>query len=182
MQKISCDRRGGRSVAVMACILCVAVFLLLPSIILSSQPDPINDAKIDKEFETVVMQLPLLLAQGGATVVETEAGRFFIAVGVTDVREESAQDKLRRIRVGRVQAQKEAVSFLEHTKVVAEEKLVEKTTVTTQDGKKIVEALKTLDQSTVTTVQGVLGTLPQIGTWESADGKLFFYAIGKKLN
>jgi len=28
----------------------------------------------------------------------------------------------------------------------------------------------------------MLGTLPQVGTWESANGKLFFYAIGKKLN
>ena len=166
----------------MTYFLCVVVFLLLPSIILSGQPDSIKDAKIDKEFETVVMQLPLLLAQGGATVVETDAGRFFIAVGVTDVRDESAQDRLRQIRVGRVQAQKEAVSFLEHTTVVAEEKLVEKTTVTTHDGKKTVEVLKTLDQSTVTRVQGVLGTLPQIGTWRNSDGRLFFYAIGKKLN
>ena len=166
----------------MACFLCVAVFLLSPSIVLSGQPDSIKDAKIDQEFETVVKQLPLFLTQGGATVTETETGRFFIAVGVTDVRDESAQDKLRQIRVGRVQAQKEAISFLERTTVVAEEKLVEKTTVTTKDGKKSIEVLKTLDQSTVTTVQGVLGTLPQIGTWESADGKLFFYAIGKKLN
>ena len=160
----------------------LAVALLAVRMICSGESPHLKDANLEPEFAPVILQSSLLLDQGGAAVLETDKGRYFIAIGVTEIRNPSAQEKLRQIRVGRVQAQKEATAFLERTTVVAEEKLVEKTTITTQENKKTIAVLKTLDQSTVTTVQGMLGTLPQVGTWESANGKLFFYAIGKKLN
>jgi hypothetical protein len=103
-------------------------------------------------------------------------------VGTTDIRGAASSEKLRQLRVGRVQAQKEAIAFLEQTKVVAEEKLVERTTVTTHDGKRSAEVIKTLDETTATKVHGVLNSLIDIGTWVSADGTTFLFAIGNKFN
>ena len=80
-----------------------------------------------------------------------------------------------------MQAQKQAILFLEQTKVVAQEKLIERTTIVTKDGKSSVEIFKTLDESTLAQCQGALPALIDIGTWKSADGSLFFFAIGKKL-
>jgi hypothetical protein len=71
---------------------------------------------------------------------------------------------------------------LQETRIVAEEKLVERTNLTTRDGKTSAEVFKTLDETTATKVQGVLNSLIDIGTWASADGAISFFAIGKKLN
>lgn len=143
---------------------------------------PVKDATIDPIFEPVLRLQPVLLKSGGARLVNLDGSLYFVAVGTTEVREASSNEKLRQLRVGRVQAQKEAIAFLEQTKVVAEEKLVERTLITTKDGKKSAEVLKTLDESTSTKVHGVLNSLIDIGTWGSADGTVFFFAIGKKLN
>jgi len=143
---------------------------------------PIKDATFDQIFEPVLRLQPVLLKNGGCRLVKFDGSLYFVAVGTTEIREASSSEKLRQLRVGRVQAQKEAIAFLEATKVVAEEKLVEKTTVTTKDGKTSAEVLRTLDETTATKVHGVLNSLTDIGTWSSADGNAFFFAIGKKLN
>lgn len=142
----------------------------------------IKDAAFDPIFEPVLRLQPVLLKNGGARLVKFNGSLYFVAVGTTEIREASSSEKIRQLRVGRVQAQKEAIAFLEETKVVAEEKLIERTTVTTKDGKTSAEVLRTLDESTATQVHGVLNSLTDIGTWASADGKVFFFAIGKKLN
>jgi hypothetical protein len=160
----------------------LAMLLCTTAAVFSEQPTELRDASIEKGFEPVLMQLPIIVREGGAAVVDTAAGRYFVAVGVTDVRGESSEDTLRHLRVGQIQAQKVTVSYIEGTKIVSEEKLVEKTTILNKDGKKSVEVLKTLDQTTATAVKGTLKSLPGIGTWKSTDGKLFFYAIGKKLD
>lgn len=147
----------------------------------SGDPPLIRDARIEACFESVLMQQAFLLQNGGASVVDAGGRRFFIAVGFTEVRDNSSSDTLRQMRVGRVHAQKEAVQFLEQTKVVSEDKLIEKTVITTKDGKKSAEVLKTLDEATSATVRGLLPSLSLIGTWKSADGNLFFYAIGKQI-
>lgn len=163
-----------------ALALTVVVFAWAAAFLAAESPT-LREASIEKEFEPVLMLLPVIVDSGGAAVVDTATGRYFVAVGVTDVRGDSSQEKLRQLRVSKVQAQKAAVAFMEETKVVAEEKLVERTTIVNKDGKKSAVVLKTLDETTATAVRGILKSLPQIGTWKSADGKLFFCAIGKKL-
>jgi hypothetical protein len=142
----------------------------------------IKDAAFDPIFEPVLRLQPVLLKTGGARLVKFNGSLYFVAVGTTEIREASSSEKIRQLRVGRVQAQKEAIAFLEETKVVAEEKLIESTTVTTKDGKTSAEVLRTLDESTATKVHGVLNSLTDIGSWASADGTTSFFAIGKKLN
>jgi len=159
----------------------ICSLVLWASCVFSGEPPLIRDAHIEAPFESVLMQQTSLLQNGGASVVNFDGGKFFIAVGFTEVRDNSSADIVRQMRVGRVHAQKEAVQFLEHTKVVSEEKLTEKTVVTTTNGKKTAEVFKSLDESTVATVRGILPSLTPIGTWKSADGQLFFCAIGKRL-
>jgi hypothetical protein len=101
---------------------------------------------------------------------------------VTDVRGNSSQEKLRQLRVGRVQAQKEAVAFADQTKVVAQERLVERTTIAAEGQKQSLSVLKTIDQTTRTKVAGILKSLAEAGSWKSADGTLSFYALGKILD
>ena len=147
-----------------------------------SSPPIIQNATIDPAFEPVLNLQPILLQNGGARLLNMGGSQYFVAVGTTDIRQDSATEKLRRLRVGRVQAQKEAIAFLEKTKVVASEKFIEKTIVTTVDGKTSAEVLTTLDESTATRVSGILGSLSDIGMWTSPDNTIFFFAIGKKLN
>jgi hypothetical protein len=153
-----------------------------------SQRWPLPDAPqirtptFDSVFEPVLRLQPFLLKSGGARLVKFNGSFYFVAVGTTDIRGADSSEKLRQLRVGRVQAQKEAIAFLAQTKVAAEEKLVERTTVTTQDGKSSAQVIKTLDETTATKVHGVLNSLIDIGTWVSADGTTFLFAIGNKFN
>jgi hypothetical protein len=142
----------------------------------------IKDATFDPIFEPVLRLQPFLLKSGGARLVKFNGSFYFVAVGTTDIRGTASSEKLRQLRVGRVQAQKEAIAFLEQTKVVAEETLTERTTVTTMDGKSRAEVLKTLDETTATKVHGVLNSLIDVGTWVSTDGTTFCFAIGNKFN
>ena len=143
---------------------------------------PVADANFEKAFEPVLLSQAMLLKNGGASLVQFDGRLYVLAVGVTDVRGDSSQERLRQLRVGKVQAQKAAVAFAEQTKVVAEEKLVEKTTVAVEGQKKSLSVLKTIDETTSIKVSGVLKSLDEVGSWKSADGTLFFYALGKLLN
>ena len=143
---------------------------------------PIKDASIEPELRPIIMGQPLLLKAGGARVVECAGALYFIAVGVTEVRGDSSEEKLRQLRVARVQAQKEAVTFAKGTKVVAEEKRLEQTTHVTEQGKTTVRVVDTLDETTRTEVEGIIKSLPQIGSWRAQDGSLFFFALGKQLH
>jgi len=143
---------------------------------------PIKDASIEPEFRPILMGQPSLLKTGGARIVEYAGALYFIAVGVTEVRGASTEEKLRQLRVGRVQAQKEAVTFVKETKVVAEEKRLEQTTHVTEQGKTTVRVVATLDETTRTEVAGIIQALPEIGSWRAQDGSLFFFAMGKHLD
>ena len=142
---------------------------------------PIKAASIEPEFRPILMGQPILLQTGGARVVEYAGALYFIAVGVTEVRGDTSDEKLRELRVGRVQAQKEAIAFAKGIKVVAEEKRLAQTTHVTEQGKTTVRALDTLNETTRTEVQGTIKSLPEIGSWRAQDGSLFFFAVGKKL-
>jgi hypothetical protein len=140
------------------------------------------DAVIEPEFVDVLQADSTLLHDGGAKVVETHNQRYFIAVGVTSAGPDSPMEKLRQIRVGRIQAIKAAAEFIQETKVKSQEKLTEESTVTRTDGKKTGTSTKIFEESTLTQIEALLKVPPQIGSWKSSDGQLFFYAIGTELH
>jgi hypothetical protein len=139
------------------------------------------DAVLEPEFAEILQAEPALLHDGGAKVVESNGRRYFIAVGVTLVKPDSPQERLRQIRVGRIQAIKAAAEFIETTKIKAQEKLTQDATVTREDGKKSGTSTDTFEESTLTQIEALLRVPPQIGSWKSSDGQLFFYAIGSQL-
>ena len=142
---------------------------------------PLN-AVIEPEFIDALRADPMLLHYGGAKVVETHNKRYFIAVGVTSAGSDSPQEKLRQIRVGRLQAIKASAEFIQETKVKAQEKFTEESTVSHVDEKKNGTSTKVFEESTLTQIEAVLKVPPQIGSWKSSDGGLFFYAIGTELH
>ena len=141
----------------------------------------IRDAAIEPTFLDVLQAEPALLHDGGAKVIETPGKRYFIAVGVTSVGPDSPQERLRQIRVGRIQAMKTAAEFVRETKVTAQEKLTEQSTLTRVNGTKTGTSTKTYEESTLTQIEALLKVPPQIGSWKSSDGQLFYYAIGTQL-
>ncbi|HEY0793378.1 MAG TPA: hypothetical protein VGD78_20115 [Chthoniobacterales bacterium] len=157
-------------------------FLLLTVLVaMAGESEGIRDVIIEPEFSGVLQAEPALLHDGGAKVIEIHGKRYFIAVGVTTVGPNSAQEKLRQVRVGRIQAMKAAAEFIQQTKVSAQEKLTQESMVSRVDGAKSSSSTKTFEESTLTQIEALLKVPPQIGSWKSSDGQLYFCAIGTQL-
>ena len=139
------------------------------------------DAVVEPAFVDALQADPTLLHDGGAKVIETHNQRYFIAVGVTSAGSDSPQEKLRQIRVGRIQAIKATAEFVQQTRIKAQEKFTEESTVSRADGRKNGTSTKIFEESTLTQIEALLKVPPQIGSWKSSDGQLFFYAIGTEL-
>ena len=88
---------------------------------------------------------------------------------------------MRQIRVGRIQAIKATAEFVQQTRIKAQEKFTEESTVSRADGRKNGTSTKIFEESTLTQIEALLKVPPQIGSWKSSDGQLFFYAIGTEL-
>lgn len=155
--------------------------MLTAFIVAAGEIEGIRDAAIEPAFLDVLRAEPALLHDGGAKVIDTPGNRYFVAVGVTSAGPDSPQEKLRQIRVGRIQAMKAAAEFIRETKVTAQEKFTQESTVTRVDGAKTGTSTKTYEESTLTQIEALLKVPPQIGSWKSSDGQLFYYAIGTQL-
>ncbi|HEY8668856.1 MAG TPA: hypothetical protein VIL86_19570 [Tepidisphaeraceae bacterium] len=148
----------------------------------TTAPAAVKDAVIEEPFATILAQHPLLLQSAGARVFRHEGSLYLIVVGMTEAKGESSAERLRQIKVARVQAQKEAVAFAEQTSVVATDERKVQTTITQESNSKSLSQVETLNETTVAKVHGVLKGLPEVGTWYSPDGTLFFCAVGRKLD
>jgi hypothetical protein len=145
-------------------------------------PPALVDAVFEPGFEAVLQAEPTLLREGGARIVEWEGARYFLAVGVTSVREQAtASERLRQMRVGRINALRAVAEFMAPTEVKTETTLRETTVIRRENGTSNGETRKTLDETTRTKVEAILQSPQQVGSWKSADGRLFFYALGAKL-
>ena len=146
-----------------------------------SAPLPVSDSQVEKEYVPILLRERLLLTTSGARLVQYNGKRYFLAVGATVVKEKGPDETLRQLKVGRIQAQKEAVTFTEQTTIVAEDRVQKKTTLANENGKKTASSTTTIDESTMAAVKGILGGLKEIGTWKSLDGSVFFYALGARV-
>lgn len=141
----------------------------------------IREPHFEPGFEAVLRAEPVLVNEGGAKLVERGGVRYFFAVGVTAVGEETSSERLRQIRVGRINALRAAAEFMNPVEVRTETTLKETTIVRNSNGIKTAENRKTFDDTTRTKLEAILRAPPLLGSWKSPDGKLFFYAIGTKL-
>lgn len=132
-------------------------------------------------YQALIESHTILAREGGAAVVEKDGKQFFIAVGVTVVQDDSASERLRQLRVGKLYALKAVAEFIMPVKVDTQTQLTEKTTVVITEKGKSGKSFKELDETTRTSVETVLKAPEQVGSWKSADGKLFFVALGQQL-
>ena len=147
----------------------------------ATEPVSIRDAVFEPGFERVVRSDSALLHDGGAKLIESGEARYFIAVGFTSVLDGSPAERVRELRVARIQALKQAAEFANPTQITSEAKLSETTTVTQRDGVKSAVTTKSLDETTTAEIRAMLKAPPRVGSWKSSDGQIFFYAIGTKL-
>jgi hypothetical protein len=163
----------------------IALITLIASRFMALQAEDkamaLKDASFEAGAEALLRKDSFLLQEGGAKLIEFNGSKWFVAVGMTFVGEQSSTERLRMLRVGRINALRAAAEFISPTEVETTTTLTETTTVTNTNGKKAVNARKILDDVTKTKVQTVLKAPPTLGTWQSFDGKLFYYAIGAKL-
>lgn len=145
-------------------------------------PLDVRDLSINEPFTPILQNERMLLENGGAKIVEYEGATYFIAVGSTAILDDSGKEYIRRNKVARAQAQKEAASFAEETEVVVEEHNTEKTVINNNNGQKSVYTMKEYDESIRTKVKGLISSMTDVGSWKSSDGKVFFFAIGCRLN
>ncbi len=148
----------------------------------AEEPTRIREANFEPGFEAILRAEPILVNEGGAKLVERGGVRYFFAVGVTAVGEETASERLRQIRVGRINALRAAAEFMNPVEVRTETTLKETTSIRNINGIKTAENRKTFDDITRTKLEAILRAPPVVGSWKSNDGKLFFYAIGTKLH
>lgn len=147
----------------------------------AAERELICDAEFAPEFAKVLRAEPLLLQNGGAKLIEVNGVRYFVAVGVTSVREETPAERIRQLRVGRINALRAAAEFTSPVEVTSESSLRETTSIHNTKGVKTAETRKVYDENTRTKLEAILRVPSQIGSWKSTDRKLFFYAIGAKL-
>jgi hypothetical protein len=147
----------------------------------AEEPIALREATFEPGFEAVLRAEPLLVNEGGAKLIQRKGVRYFLAVGVTSVGEGTAVERLRQLRVGRINALRAAAEFISPVEVNAETSLRETTSIRNTDGVKSFETRKVLDESTRTKLEAILRAPVPVGSWKSADGKLFFYALGSKL-
>jgi hypothetical protein len=162
-------------------IRCAFAALFLGCVATATEPVSIQDAVFEPGFERVLSSDATLLHDGGAKLIEIGNTRYFVAVGFTSVLDSSPTERVRQLRVARVQALKQAVEFANPTRVTSEVKLSETTTVTRSAGVTSAVVTKSLDETTIAQIHAMLKAPPHIGSWKSSDGQMFFYAIGAKL-
>jgi len=143
---------------------------------------PVLDYVVDEPFGTFIQKDQRLLTSPGARVITIDGQACFVAVGTADIRNNTDNDIVRRITVARAKAQKEAASFTNPTHIITKSVLTDKTVIirSTDDAPSTVMS-KELHELVIAETQGVLDSMKDIGSWRSADGAMFFFAIGRTI-
>lgn len=162
----------------------VAIALVLSAKTADALPQGVAQAKIDAEFEHILLAHPFLMQEGGAKFIQLPGGtNLLFAVGVTDRKKTAnpAAEAIRQRRVADVKARRAVTEALHGISVVSFVQTTEKTVVK-RNGKGeevVVEDLTELLQRSETDISGWIPGLPVVGTWVLPDDDLFCLAIGR---
>jgi hypothetical protein len=143
-----------------------------------------HEVKLDKpEYRQPLEALgDLILTTGGVRVVQIEGREYILAVGMTDARQDSPRERMRRITVARAKALKELVRLFETTHVVAKEEAITETVVVTDtEGRQTARVEERLRDEYREHVASFLKTPEIVATWLSEERDMFFLAVGKRL-
>jgi len=139
-----------------------------------------SSVKIEEQFSPFFRANQLLMELAGARIIKFDDGsKLLMAVGCTDVRDNSPKEQLRRITVCRAKAQGAFAAEQSGVKVSTCAKFTEKTLVSVANGEEKGVSLSESMEMTESEAKAIIPGLPVIGTWMSKDGKMFYLAIGK---
>lgn len=141
-------------------------------------PSGISKAAIDPEFLPILKRTPALLSAGGCQAVQMPDGNIYlISVGNAPVNDDSAKDRILREKIAEQNAYGELAKMINIEITVFEQHSL--TEVSNSKKADFQESFKS--EKTLRAAEYISG-LPTVGTWYSADGKIFFLAKGRKFN
>lgn len=138
----------------------------------------ISQATIDPRFKPYLLANKILLEIGGCMLLEAFGGRkLILTVGCTEVRGNTAKERLRQIRVAEYNADAELAKRL-NPETSYQAQRSKTTSITHINGKETSEQHRISTSLTSTQAKAAIKGLEKVGTWKSPDGTLFFVAKG----
>jgi hypothetical protein len=135
--------------------------------------------EMDPRFEGYLRANALMMGVPGAKVIRLDNGhQLVLAVASTVLKDDSADERLRAEKVCRIKALASVVAEKQGVQVAHVEQVREKTVVVMENGKEQAKNVTEVLQVTTARVQGIAQEMPVIGQWQSAEGKVFYLAIG----
>ncbi|MFO0845623.1 MAG: hypothetical protein U0797_25105 [Gemmataceae bacterium] len=138
-----------------------------------------TDVQIDKRFAAYLKARPLLMEVAGAKVVRLKNGHQLV-VGVASVPldDDKPRTRLDAEKVCKARALASIVGERDGVQVAHEEKAEDRTVVVVEDGKEKGKSVSKVMSLTTAKVKGIQKGMEVVGRWRSADGKVFYLAVG----
>ncbi len=156
--------------------------LLVPILVFGADAlvaDKFSDVRIEKPFDRYLLANPLLMEVTGAKIVKLPEGKsLVVAVVSTVLKDESAKERLRAMKVCRVKAFAYLVQEQKGVQVFHTEESTDKTIIVNVNGKEHGRNVSEFLEITKTKVEGIAKDLPVVGRWKSKEGDVFYLAIG----
>ena len=138
-----------------------------------------TDIEIHPRFKTILVSNVLLMEVAGAKVVRLPGNRTaVVGVASTEVKKSSSSDRLRAEKVCRIKALANVIGEKQGVQVLHIEELKDETRVIFDDNGEKASSVSTLMQVTKTKIEGIAKDMPIVGRWSSANGEVFYLAIG----
>lgn len=162
----------------------IPVLVLFLALAVSAGPQDAQsrfvDINIDALFEGPLIANPVFMELTGVKVLRREDdSTMVLAVAVTDIRDDTGKDKLRRMKVCRSKALASLMQQNEEIQVWTYSKSTDQTVIVIEDGVEHGKNLSEILDITRTKAEGFVKDMPVVGTWKSRDRKLFYQALGK---
>ena len=130
------------------------------------------------EFKPFLLSDPILLEVGGCKAFRTEDGKtVLIAVGIAEVKDQSAKDRIRRQKVAEQKAFGELAKHQE-VEVTFFSERYKTTSILSQNGVESGSSQKISSSRITMKAEAYFDEMLTVGRWYSGDGKLFFLAKG----
>lgn len=147
-----------------------------------------DDSAVDRKFKSLEIRPkfkkyltsnPLLMEVTGAKVIKLPNGRTaIVSVASTAIKKGSTTDLLRAEKVCKIKALANVVAEQKGIQVVQIVEAKDEIRAVIDDSGEKVTSVETFLNLTKTKVEGIAKDMPVVGRWYSADGDVFYLAIG----
>lgn len=167
--------------------LCINIILIQISFALSvtaGVTSELRSLKVEKGFKPLLEAVPLLLDAGGANFLKRPDGSIWIiSIGVTVAKKpDTPRELLRRQAVALAKARANAVAELNGNKVTVTSLYTTKDKVTIENGVEQGSSEEILEEKIIIKAKGIIKKMPEVASWLSKSGELYYVAIGKRVH